>query len=253
MAEENTTPSTEGTAPAGPTGAPGGPAPTPTPSTEPAPSTTPEPTFTQADLDRHAGRRAAEAKRAAAKEFADELGVSLDQAKQIIADRQAAAEAEKTEIQKAQDARQAAERERDEAKTARAQADRASAIKEKLLLRGVGAQFDPATEDGLKQKRRVLEGAMAIVERFAAADADDDALDLVIEENVAIVPGFLRDLTKPADEPRTPAPSGVTNGAQPPAGGQPTKTALERGRERARAAQANTPTSGDPLAGLRTA
>lgn len=251
MPEETATTSAEPTATGGDHGAPGGTAPTPSYS-QPAPATPPasepEKKYTDADVDRMQAKRAAEAKKAAEKAIADQLGVSIADAKKLIEERQAQAEAEKTEIQRAQERVADAERKAAEAAQAAARTARQSTIKEKLLLIGVGAQFDATDPEQLARKQKVIDAAQAIVERFAPADAVGDDLDEVIRENVLLVPGFVKDLSKP--EP-TPAPSGVTAGAQPPAGGQPGRPPGEAGRERARAVLARTQTT-DRFARLRS-
>lgn len=75
-------------------------------------------TFTQAELNAHTAREKAEGKRAGEKAVADQLGVSIEEAKKIIEDSKAKAESEKSEAQKATDAaaaREAAAAEREAA------------------------------------------------------------------------------------------------------------------------------------------
>lgn len=74
-------------------------------------------TFTQDDLTRVATKEKQEGKAAAERELAEQLGVPLDQAKQIIADARAKDEATKTEAQKDRDA---AAREKSEAEAEKA-------------------------------------------------------------------------------------------------------------------------------------
>jgi hypothetical protein len=242
MADDTTTTSSEGTGDPGLTGAPGGTAPTPTP--EPPPATTQDDgrKFTQAELDKLAGRRAAEAERAAAKKLAEKLGMSVDDAVQLIADHKAAEDAKKDELTRAQEAAATAQRDAEAARAEAARLQRESLIERKLVAAGVGSGH-PADK-----REAVLTRARAAL--VLAADADPEAIDAEIANTVELIPGLIA----PQGPATTPAPSGVTSGATPPAGGQPAKTALERGRERARAA---TPASNterpDPFAALRTA
>lgn len=112
----------------------------------------PAKTFTQADLDRAAGARAAEAKRKAEKDIADALGVSVEEAKQIIADRRTADDQDKSDAQKAKDAADRAKAEADTAK-ADAQRERMSARIERALMR------EKVRDDRLDSSIKLLEVA----------------------------------------------------------------------------------------------
>jgi hypothetical protein len=91
-------------------------------------------TFTQADVDKAASARAAEAKRKATSDLAEQLGVSVDEAKKIIAASKSAEDAQKTEAQRAKEAADAAKLEADAAK-AEAAAERMAARIERALLK----------------------------------------------------------------------------------------------------------------------
>jgi multidrug efflux pump subunit AcrA (membrane-fusion protein) len=94
------------------------------PSNPPAPgsqSGASDKTFTQADVDRINAETRRKAEEAAQRRFLEQLGVDdVDKAKEIIAQQRASEDAAKTELQKAQEAREAAERTATEA-TAKAE------------------------------------------------------------------------------------------------------------------------------------
>ncbi len=175
-------------------------------------------TFTQAEVDRMTGRARSEAKRAAAKELADELGIDVSQAKAIIAAKNKADDDAKSEAERAAEA----------AKTAKAQADadRAAAARER---------FEAKLERTLT-KAGVPEKALARALRLVDLEpgADDDAIAAEIDVLKDDVPGLFEDPSggeNGGGERKPPrAPSGRTD-AKPPAGGQGTKSALDKGRE----------------------
>jgi hypothetical protein len=105
----------------------------PAPQPDPAPKPD-EKSFSQADVDKAASARAAEAKRKASSDLADQLGVSVDEAKKIIAASKASEDAQKTEAQKAKEAADAARLEAD-ADKAEAAAERMAARIERALLK----------------------------------------------------------------------------------------------------------------------
>jgi DNA-binding transcriptional MerR regulator len=245
MADSGDNHGDQGTGDPGPNGAPAGDAGT-TPPPPPAPPTPPvgdDKQFSQADLDRFAGRRAAEAKKAAAKELADQLGMTLDEAKALIENHRQAEEAKKDELTRAQEAAAQAKADADAARAEAARLAREQMIDRKLVAAGVGSGHPAEAREGLLTRARA---ALQL-----AADADAEAIDAEIAATLALVPGLV---APPASNGQPPAPSGVTGGAQPPAGGQPGKSAIERGRERARAAlRPHDDTPSDPFAGFRTA
>lgn len=246
MADEPTTTSEAGTGnDAGTSTAPGGSPPLPNSQPTTPPATTPDDgkQFTQADLDKHAGRRAAEAKRAAAKELADELGCTVEEAKQKLATLAEAEEAKKDELTKAQEAAAAAKADAEAARAEAARIQREQMIDRKLVAAGVGSGH-PADK-----RESVLTRARAALQ--LAADADAEAIDAEIQATVELIPGLIAPQGPVNGDQRPSAPSGVTSGAQPPPGGQPAKTAIERGRELARSRRPADP-GGDPLAGIRT-
>lgn len=223
-----------------PPATPPAPAPTPAP---PAPTPSgdgePEKTFTQADLDKHAGRRAAEAKRAAATELAEQLGVSPAEAKKIIEQHQASAEAAKTDVQKAKEAEAAANARADAAEAASAEAKFEGRIKDQLLAAGVLTGLDPAKPEDREAATKRLARARRLLD--LAPESTDDEIAAKVTEIQTDVPGLFGALGG------TPgAPSGVTPGG-PPAGGQKPATGIEAGRQRATTAATSNPPA-DPLA-----
>ncbi len=104
-------------------------------------------TFTQADLDRIAAREKAQGRKAAEQAFADQLGVSVTEAADIIKAHQQRADADKSEIQRATEAREQALR---DAATARAEAGQArhtAAVERALLVAGVALPEAEADRD----------------------------------------------------------------------------------------------------------
>ncbi|WP_256789828.1 hypothetical protein [Frankia sp. AvcI1] len=122
-----------------------------------------ERTFSQADLDRIGAREKAQGRKAAAAELAEALGMSVDDAKRIIGEHQARAHADKTEVQRAAEARQAAELAAATAQAEAAQVRHGAAVERALLLAGVALPEDGADE------------ALAGVARLVTAEPGADA------------------------------------------------------------------------------
>lgn len=241
MPEDTTATSTEPAATSGDPAAPGATTPAPTTNTPTLPGTTePEKKYTDADVDRLQAKRAATAEKAALAKVADDLGMSVADAKKLIAAQREAEDAKKDALTRAEEQLAAAQR---DAETARSETARlAHTAKVERKLRAAGA------DDGTAFR------GVRLVE--AGPDATDEDLDAEIAQLVADVPGlFPNDPSRqPAETSKPRAPSGVTPGAAPPPGGQGTTTSIERGRERARAAKATSPSEPvDPFAGMRTA
>lgn len=178
----------------------------------------PPKTFTQAELDKLAGRRAAEAKKAAAKEIADQLGVTVDQAKKIIADAQAADDAKKTDTDRALEAAKAAQAEAEQARADAARERFAAKVERRLTAAGV-------PEAALARAARLI---------TVDPDADDDALAADIDALKADLPALFQpaanDDSSAGGKPKPPP----STGAKPPAGGTGTKTAKDLAREELR-------------------
>ena len=182
-------------------------------STETTASGDQERTFTQADLDKHIATARSQAKRAAAKELEDQLGISASEARAVIAAKQKAD----------QDAMSEADRIKAEAKAAK---DEADAERKAAKAERFAARLErKLTAAGIPEA--ALTRAVRLVD--LDHDADDEAITAEIETLKGEVPGLFEQPATGTPAPR--APSGVTNGARPPAGGQSAKTALDKGAE----------------------
>jgi hypothetical protein len=168
-------------------------------------------TFTQADLDKIVARRVAETKRAEAQRLEQELGIKPSEARAIIAAKQKADA----------DAMSEAERDRAEAKAAKDEADaeRAAAKQERFAAR----LERKLTAAGVPEA--ALRRAVRLVD--IDPDADDDTITAEIDTLRDEVPGLFDTPTAP---PAPRSPSGVTP-ARPPAGGQGSRSALDKGAE----------------------
>jgi hypothetical protein len=69
-----------------------------------------ETTFTQKDLDKYAGTARKEGRKATERELAEKLGVSIEEAQQIVRDYRDQQEKQKTELDREKEARQKAEK-----------------------------------------------------------------------------------------------------------------------------------------------
>lgn len=170
--------------------------------------------LTQADLD----RASADAKKAAAAELAEALGVPLAEAKKIIADRRAADDAQKTEAQRATEAAQERERQADARERSAAARERAADLRSALV------------------EAKVKGDRSANAAKLILADLADDADGAAI---AAAVKKFAEDTPEWFGDAGPPPPPGSDPAGRGPAGGQGgQKTGIEAGRERARAAKA---------------
>lgn len=118
------------------------------------PKDPPQKTFTQEELNRIAAREKQEGQRAAQQQVADDLGVSLDEAKRIIQEHHSREEADKTEAQRAREQadREKAEAEREKQTTA---AERHDARVERALLRA-GVPDSDEDEGKLDRVKRMV-------------------------------------------------------------------------------------------------
>ena len=180
----------------------------------PAPAgtgTPPAPTITTAEATKAAELAAANAKTAAEQAIAEQLGVTIEEAKKIVADKKAADDATKSEAQKALEAAQTAQAAADVARN-EAEAERLAAkIERKLAAAGIP------------------EASMARAGRLIAvsAGADDAAIDAEIAALKTEMPALF---TTPGGAPPAPPAGTGTPPPAPPAGGQAITTALERGK-----------------------
>lgn len=128
-----------------------------------------ERTFTQTDLNATVAREAEKAKTAALQQVATDLGVSLDEAKQIIADRRSADDAKKSEAERAADAWKAAQAAAEQIKSA-TERERHEARLERALGRA-----------GLDTGNDILRRA-GLAALDVPLDADDAAVTAAIEQ-----------------------------------------------------------------------
>lgn len=173
-------------------------------------------TMTQAELDRKIQVEKAKAKRSGRKEFEGEVaqmfGVSIEEAKKIIAERQQREESEKSEAQRAKEAA--------DAEKAAAAKERAEATRErhhaKVERRLIKAGVDPDRAEDLRDLVK------------AEVGADDDAIIEAIDKVKEKFPS----LFETAASNGGPRPVGGN-----PAGGgpRPSKPTAESARERAQA------------------
>lgn len=199
-------------------GADGDPAP-PKPTEDPA--TPPAKAYSQEELNRIAAAEKEQGKRAAERDLADKLGVSLDEAADIIKQHREREEQNKTELDKAQSAaerekaqREAVERERDLAKH------------DARLLEALVTAEVPAKKLGhVKKLVEVAPGASDEELAQAIAKVKEDVPELFAEQEAGD--------GKPAPKGTPPAPGSDPKGT-PPAP-KPGDDAMKRGMERAKA------------------
>lgn len=193
-----------------------------------------EPRFTQADMDRVAGRARADGRSTAVAEFTEQLGGKTPaEAKAAL---EAKAEADNAALTDAERARNEAAADRAAAanEKAAAAAERlAVKVERKLIAAGVGTVTgeDP---DGKKAEAAAAALARAVRLVTLAPDADDTAIDTEIAAVKADVPALFTPTgagsPPPAgsNPPPPPPPPGSTGGG--------TKTMAERGQEALRKA-----------------
>ncbi len=183
-------------------------------------------TYTRAEVDaeiaRIATREKTQGRKAAANEFAETLGMSVDDAKRIIGEHQARADADKTEVQRAAEARQAAELVAATAQAEAAQVRHTATVERALLLAGVALPEDGADE--------ALSGVARLVTAEPGADAAAIAAAVTVLKGR--FPGlFAKPATGAAGDPG-PGPRGQNNGG---------KSGLAAGLARAQEAAAARP------------
>lgn len=137
-------------------------------------------TFSQAELDRIATREKEQGKQAGMREVAETLGVSIDEAKRIIAEKKSADEEQKTEAQRARDAAEAEKTAAIQAK-ADAEAERHATRIERALVRSGLAVPD-------KDGDEFISSAVKLVP--AEVGADDDAIKAAVDKLKTTVPAL---------------------------------------------------------------
>lgn len=181
-------------------------------------------TFSQADVDRLAGKTRSEGSKAARRELLEGLGVKDEaEARKIIEAHRKATEKDRSEVErataKATEAATAAEAAKREATTARMQLK----IDRALLKAG-------ANPDRLER-----------LSKMVFVDLDDDADDDAVSEAIESVRADFAEAFKSDDsegdtkkKKTGPAPSGAARDGKGSKGTAPTQDALSRGRARAR-------------------
>lgn len=220
----------------GSTGAPPAPAteppapPASPPADPPAPEPKDDPRFTQADVTRIAAREKAEGERAALAKLATDLGVTIDEAKEIVKAHNDRAEADKTEAQRA---KEAADREKAAAETERAAAaaERHAAKLERALMRA------NAPAERLEKLTRLVD---------AKVGDDDEAIETAVKATAEEFPELFAEAAPPGTAPRPKPPAGDPPGKPPrPA---PPGDRMAAGRERAKQMAGRRSYSFDPSA-----
>lgn len=173
--------------------------------------------FTQADVDKAASARAAEAKRKATSDLAESLGVSVDEAKKIIAASKASEDAQKTEAQKAKEAADAARAEAD--------TEKASAAAERMAARIERELFKNHVKDDC------LGDSLALLK--VDADASPEEIIAAVKTFSERRPEFFG--AEEGEGKRTPPP-GDPKGKPTP---KKTEDAFARGEERAKSLQSS--------------
>lgn len=173
----------------------------------------------QARRDAEAKGIRKEAERKAAKDLADSLGMSVDDAKKLIADRKAEQEAAQSESEKAVNAAKERERLADEREAKAAAKERQTDAKAALLAAGI--KLPEKAEDRAKKLSR----ATSLLLAEAGDDADEAAIAAAAETLKAEMPELFG---APAGNG---APSGDPSGGPKP-GGKGAPVGIEAGRQR---------------------
>jgi hypothetical protein len=147
--------------------------------------------FTQDDLTRIATAESAKGKRAGAAEVAAELGMTVAEAKALIATATAANDAAKTEAQKATDAAAASKTASDALGVTAAATILASKVDRALLVAGVA----PLGADGKENPQLAMAARLVDV----PADADDAAITAAIAVVKVAAPTFFAPVVPKAD------------------------------------------------------
>lgn len=179
----------------------------------------PEKTFSQAELDRIVQREKAGAARSAASQLAESLGMSVEDAKQLLGEHAALLDAQKTQAQRDADALAAARADADRAKSEAATARHAAAVERELIRAGLALPDDAAERD------EALTQAAALV--TVDAGADGVAVAAAVKAAKKRWPGLFAVPAKAGSGDPGPGPRG---------GGKGGPTGLEAGRVAARTA-----------------
>ena len=180
-----------------------------------------EKTLPQSEVDRIVQGRVGETKRQTEEAIAKQLGVSIEDAKNIIAEHQKRSDAEKTEAQKERDAA-TAERTKAEEEKAAAAKERHDAAVERALLRALPKDLD---DDALDKKVARL-GKLLEVEPGADAETIKKAVE-ALKKDEPLLFGVVEDGKGEG------APDSDIKGKPPVKKGS--EDAFAKGKERAKA------------------
>lgn len=137
-------------------------------------------TFTQAEVDAMMTREKQQGKQAGAREIAEQLGVSVEDAKKIIAAEKTRQDAEKSEAQRAKDAADEAKRTADQEK-ASAAAERHATRVERALVRNGLAVPDKDGDEFITSAVRLIS---------ADVGADDATIKAAVDKLKTTVPAL---------------------------------------------------------------
>lgn len=160
-------------------------------------------TFTQDDVSRIAAAEAAKGQRAGAAAVATELGMSVADAKALIATAAAASEAAKSEAQKQADAAAKTTADGQAAIAAAAKTVLASKVTTALLIAGIAPQVDGKPNPALAMAARLVD---------VEAGADDAAITAAIDTVKAAAPAFFAATPAKADTDAGKPPKTRANG-----------------------------------------
>lgn len=189
----------------------------------PAPPPPTEKTLSQTEVNDIVTRRTKEASEKAAKDFADQLGVPLEEAKRIIKERQEADEKNATDLQKAQKAQADAEADRDTKVTTAQRELHLERADRALVAAGI-------PDDDAKLAR--LRGMLTVEVGAPYEDVKKD-----VEKLKTDFPALF-DAPPPPGTPPKPPGSGPKGS---PPGGKVDQDAMQRGLDRAKAATSRQP------------
>lgn len=175
--------------------------------------------FSQQDLNAIAAKEKRDGRRAAEQAMADQLGVPLAEAIEILKNHREQEQQKKDELTRAQEEANAAKSEKETAEQKAAAAERKAALT--LALARAGAA-DKTFDDALV----ILQTRLA-----DKPDAEDDEVKEIVKALKKDIPSFFG--ASSGNGSGKGGPSGDPGG--PPPGGQGKATSFDRGRERARA------------------
>lgn len=182
----------------------------------------PEKTFTQADIDRIVAREKESASSKAVKDLAEQLGVTIDEAKEIVKSHKDKTDAEKSDAQKAREAADKEKAEAVEAKAAAALETHTTRADRALVTAGIAFPKD-ATDDQKDATLLRVRGMLTVKPGATAAEIAADVKSLKEGFPGLFAPGGTGK-GSPNSDPKTPPGGGTSSGD---------KTGMQIGAERA--------------------